>query len=151
MRLSTKSTYGLRAMVDIALKDEDGPTSIADIAAKEGISVAYLEQLLNRLRRQGLVKSVRGPGGGYVLSRRPRAITVKDVVRTLEGGISPVYCITDNRALKNICDKSRHCVTKIVWAKLAKAIDSCLESTTLEDLRAEARRISRPDKKIASR
>ena len=137
--------------MDIALKDEEGPTSIADISRKEDISVAYLEQLLNKLRRQGLVRSIRGPKGGYLLSRRPKDITVRDVVKTLEGDISPVYCITDNRVLKNICDKSKSCVTKVIWKKLARAIDACLESTTLEDLRAEARRISRSDKKIASR
>jgi Rrf2 family protein len=145
MRLSTKATYGLRAMVDIALRFDKGATSIADIAEKEDISVDYLEQLLNRLRREGLLRSMRGPRGGYVLSREPGAITVRDVVKTLEGSMAPVYCITAGKDFKNVCRRSSSCVTKIVWAKLAKAIDECLESMTLNDLCVRAKRIEKRD------
>ena len=134
MRMSTKSTYGLRAMVTIARKFDKGATSVMDIAKKEGLSVAYLEQLMNRLRREGLLKSVRGPKGGYMLSKKPDEITVRDVVRTLEGDISPVYCITSESKLKNICSREKGCVTKPVWAKLARAMNDCLKSVTLEDL-----------------
>lgn len=134
MKMSTKSTYGLRAMVNIARKFDRGATSVVDIARKEGISVTYLEQLMNRLRRDGLVRSVRGPKGGYVLSKSPDEITVRDVVKTLEGGISPVYCITSEKALKNICAREKGCATKPVWAKLARAMNDCLKSVTLEDL-----------------
>lgn len=138
MRLSTKSTYGLRAILNIALESNRDATSISDISKKEGISIAYLEQLLNRLRREGLVRSVRGPKGGYVLSKKPDKITVRDVVRTLEGDIAPVYCITAQRDLKNICTRARSCVTKGVWEKLDKAISDCLGSITLKDLCNEA-------------
>lgn len=141
MRLSTKSTYGLRAMVNIACGSQKGSTSIMDISKREGISVSYLEQLLNKLRREGLVKSIRGPKGGYVLSKDPARITVGDVVRTLEGDISPVYCITSKKTFKNICRIEKRCVTKDVWARLAKAIDDCLESMTLEDLCEKAKEI----------
>lgn len=128
--------------MDIALECDKGSISIMDISRKEGISVAYLEQLLNRLRREGLLKSIRGPKGGYILSKKPNKITVGDVVKTLEGGISPIYCITSQKDLKNICKRSRMCVTKGVWAKLAKAMDDCLESMTLEDLCNKAKRLS---------
>jgi len=141
MKLSTKSTYGLRAMLNIALNGADGAISITDIAKNEGISVSYLEQLLNRLRHTGLIRSVRGPKGGYVLSRSSGRITVGDIVKTLEGDISPVHCVGSKDKRDSACKKSKGCVPKIVWFKLAKAISDCLESITLSDLCSEAKRI----------
>ena len=141
MKLSTKSTYGLRAMLNIALEADKGAMSIADISKKEGISVTYLEQLLNKLRHKGLVESVRGPKGGYVLSRKPDEITVKDIVNTLEGNISLSHCATLHKGDMSTCKRSSHCVPKIVWVKLANAISDCLESITLDDLCAEAHKI----------
>ena len=143
MKLSTKSTYGLRAMVNIAMNGSKAATSIADISKEEGISATYLEQLMNRLRRKGLIESIRGPKGGYVLSKDAGKITVGDIVKTLEGDIYPVSCITDKTELINSCKSGKNCVPKIIWHKLAKAISDCLESVTLEDLRGEAKRISR--------
>lgn len=141
MNLSTKSTYGLRAMLNIALGSGGGATSISDISEREGISVAYLEQLLNKLRHSGLIDSIRGPKGGYVLSKSPRGITVKDIVKVLEGGIYPVHCVkVDDTGINNICKRRNGCVPKLVWVKLAKAISDCLESVTLEDLCVEARK-----------
>lgn len=134
MKLSTKSTYGLRAMVNIAMSKGMGAVSVKDISKREGISSVYLEQLLNKLRRENLVKSVRGPAGGYVLSKNPGQITVGDIVKTLEGSITPVDCAGGREGWKTICQHKRRCVAKIVWAKLARAIDDCLESVTLEDL-----------------
>ena len=134
MKLSTKSTYGLRAMVNIAACGGKDAVPIKDIAEKEGISSIYLEQLLNKLRREDLVRSVRGPKGGYVLSRSASRITVGDVVKTLEGNISPVDCASGRESWKAVCGRSKNCMTKVVWAKLAKAIDDCLESVTLADL-----------------
>ena len=143
MKLSTKSTYGLRAMVNIAANGSGTATSIAEISKEDGISAAYLEQLMNKLRRKGLIESIRGPKGGYVLSRDAAKITVGDIVKTLEGDIYPVSCITNKKDLINSCKSNKNCVSKIVWHKLAKAISDCLESVTLEDLRDEAQRISR--------
>ena len=134
MKLSTKSTYGLRAMVNIALEHKKGAVSIKEISVKEGISSVYLEQLLNKLRRENLVTSVRGPSGGYVLSRAPGKITVADIVKTLEGRISPVDCASGRESWKMACGKSKGCAAKTVWTKLAKAINDCLESVTLADL-----------------
>jgi len=128
-------------MLNIALKPHKDQTSIMHISKEEGISVTYLEQLLNKLRHRGLIKSIRGPKGGYVLSRDPADITVADIVKTLEGNIYPVHCVASPRASKNICKKRKGCVPKIVWLKLANAINDCLESITLEDLCVEARKI----------
>lgn len=146
MKLSTKSTYGLRAMLNIALQGDRLATSITNIAKEEGISVAYLEQLLNKLRHKGFVESIRGPKGGYVLSKRADKITVGDIVNTLEGKIYPAHCVS---VLKdsNICKKSKGCVPKIVWLRLAKAISDCLGSITLEDLCAEAKKINSHSKR----
>lgn len=141
MKLSTKSTYGLRAMVNIALQHGKGAISVNEIAAKEGISSVYLVQLLNKLRRESLIKSMRGPSGGYSLSKNPGEITVKDIVLTLEGSISPVDCASGRESWKMKCGKDKNCVAKTVWTKLAKSISDCLDAITLEDLCKEARRL----------
>jgi len=141
MKLSTKSTYGLRAMLAIACCGNGHATSITGIAEKEAISVSYLEQLLNKLRRGGLVSSVRGPKGGYVLTKDAGKITVADIVKTLEGSIYPVHCVSPQNGPVSGCRKGRSCVPKLVWHKLAKAINDCLESVTLKDLCNEAAKI----------
>ncbi len=134
MKLSTKSTYGLRAMVNIALDYRKGAISVKEISKKEGISSVYLEQLLNKLRHENLVKSVRGPTGGYILSKSPNKITVKDIVLILEGNISPVDCASGRESWKMKCGRPKNCVAKIVWTKLARSINDCLDAITLEDL-----------------
>lgn len=141
MKLSTKSTYGLRAMLNIALGKNNDAISITDISKREGISVAYLEQLLNRLRHKGLIQSIRGPKGGYILSQDARRITVGDIVKTMENSIYPVHCVSTKKDLKSSCRRNRDCIPKIVWLKLSKVVSDCLESITLEDLCVEARKI----------
>jgi len=128
-------------MLSIALRSGEGATSITDINQSEGISVSYLEQLLNKLRRNGLITSIRGPKGGYILTRVPKKITVADIVTALEGDIYPVHCIGGHKDWEKFCKKGKGCVPKIVWVKLAKAIKECLESVTLDDLCCEARKI----------
>jgi Rrf2 family protein len=141
MKLSTKSTYGLRAMLNIALKEDRKAVSITDIARREGISVSYLEQLLNKLRHEGFIKSMRGPKGGYMLSKGVGDITVFDIVKALEGGIYPVHCVGDSASNGKNCIKNKGCVPKMVWHKLADAISECLESITLKDLCAESKKL----------
>ncbi len=140
MKLSTKSEYGLRAMLSIAMNDAGSATSVTDISKEEGISVAYLEQLLNKLRREGLVESVRGPRGGYVISKRVDSITVGDIVKTLEGSLYPASCIAAHSGSHGACKKSKGCVPKTVWIRLAKAVNDCLESITLSDLCMETKK-----------
>ncbi len=127
-------------MLNIAMKSSNGATSITDISKEEGISVAYLEQLLNKLRHEGLVESIRGPKGGYILSKSTGSITVGDIVKTLEGSIYPVHCVATRNGSQNACKKSKGCVPKTVWLRLAKAVNDCLESITLGDLCDEARK-----------
>lgn len=131
-------------MLNVALNNEGDAVSIADIARKEGISIAYLEQLLNKLRRNGLIESIRGPKGGYVLSKSAADITVADIVKTLEGSIYPVDCSTRGGD-GDACRKGKSCVPKLVWHKLAKAINDCLESVTLKDLCMESAKIGRKE------
>lgn len=128
-------------MLAIAMNEDEGATSIADIARKEAISVAYLEQLLNKLRRKGLVASVRGAKGGYLLARDRSKITVADIVKTLEGDFYPVHCVSAHNGEGLSCKRGKGCVPKLVWFKLAKAIEGCLRSVTLKDLCNEAEKI----------
>lgn len=142
MKLSTKSEYGLRAMLNIAMNGAESTTSITAISKEEGISVAYLEQLLNKLRREKLIESIRGPKGGYILAKDSGTITVADIVTALEDGFYTAHCIAPGKGRVSACKKSKGCVPKTVWMKLAKAVDDCLESITLSDLCAEAKKIN---------
>jgi Rrf2 family protein len=136
MRLSTKGRYGLRAMLNIAQKQESGPVPIHTIAERETISGRYLEQLLIPLKQSGLVKSVRGAQGGYILGRSAADITVGDVVRVLEGPIAPVDCVSEVNP--DDCDRAAYCVTRKVWSRLRDSISEVLDSYTLEDLIKES-------------
>ena len=122
MKLSTKSTYGLRAMVNIAMAKDKGAISIKEISEAEGISGVYLEQLLGKLRRRNLLKSVRGPAGGYILSREPSDITVGDIVKILEGSITPVDCASGREGWKTVCQRKETCVAKTLMMR-------CLEKS----------------------
>ena len=130
-------------MLNIAMNGSSGVTSITDIAKEEGLSVPYLEQLLNKLRREGLLESVRGPKGGYVLSKNTEDITVGDIVKTLEGSLYSAQCVAASQGSRNVCKKSSGCVPRLVWVKLAKAIGECLDSITLKELCAESRKTGR--------
>lgn len=136
MRLSTRSTYGMRAMFDLAFGYGRGPISATTIAQREHLTVPYLEQLLNRLRRHGLVESVRGPKGGYLLSKTPAVVTVGEIVRALEGEIEPA----GNGKRHNGSHASHH-VTGLLWRRLGAAIAETLDTTTLKDLCDEAREL----------
>lgn len=140
MGISTKSTYGIRAMFELAVSYGASPISVTHISRKENISVSYLEQLLSRLRRKGLVKSVRGPTGGYILAKGPKEITVGEIVRALDGNITPVHC-AGNWAAGKKCKMIDKCVAKAVWEKLRHAVDSALDSVTLKDLCDDAKKL----------
>ena len=140
MGISTKSTYGIRAMFELALHHSKGPISVAYISEKENISVSYLEQLLSKLRREGLVKSIRGPKGGYILAKKPKEITMGNIVRSLDGEITPVHCVTSDSSGRD-CKLIDRCVTKSVWKKLKETIDDLLDSVTLKDLCSDAKKM----------
>ena len=136
MKLSTKGRYGLRAMLEIALQQAKGPVPIHVIAEHQNLSSRYLEQLLIPLKQNGLVKSVRGSQGGYMLGREADQITVGDIIRAMEGPITPVDCV--NELNPDECDRAEFCVTRRIWSKLRDSMNQVLDSYSLEELKKEA-------------
>lgn len=140
MKLSTKGRYGLRAMIDLGLHSQDGEAvSIQSIAERQNISESYLEQLVRRLRTAGLVKSVRGAGGGYQLARPASEISVGDMLRALEGSIEAVTCIGNENSER--CEQADICVTWTVWSRVNAAIEETVDHIMLEELIEESRRM----------
>ncbi len=138
MKLSTKGRYGLRAMIDLALNsDGTEAVSIQSISERQHISESYLEQLVRKLRKADLVKSVRGAGGGYQLARAAEEISVGDVLRALEGSIEAVSCGTEEDPS---CDMADLCVTRIVWERVNKAIEDAVDTISLDQLVEESRK-----------
>ena len=132
MRLSTLGRYALRAMVDVALHDGQGPVQRKMIAERQEISGHYLAQLLAKFRRAGLVQSMLGPGGGYVLARPASEISAGDVLRAVEEPLSPVYCVDSDQV--GVCQREGGCPTRTLWARLGEAVSGVLDATTLAAL-----------------
>jgi Rrf2 family protein len=132
VRLSTVGRYALRAMVDLALHGDQGPVLRKDVAERQEVSEQYLAQLFLRLKRAGLVESVRGPGGGYVLSRRADEISAGDVLRAVEESLEPVFCVEDGQGAT--CQRADGCPTHWLWDRLGTAITQVLDSVTLAEL-----------------
>lgn len=130
MKLSTKGRYGTRAMLDIALHKDQGPCVMKDISARQDISPKYLDHILSALRRAGLIKNIRGKGGGYILAKPASSITLKDVIEAVEGPLTPVECVEDD----SLCERSAICPTIEVWRRMRTAIEAVLDGMTLEDL-----------------
>lgn len=134
MRFSTKSRYALRAVVDLASHSNGRPISIPEICQRQGLSSDYIEQLFIRLKKAGLLKSVRGSQGGYLLTKPAGSITVGDIIRTVERPLTPVICLDrEGEGIKE-CSRSKECLTKSFWEKVNEKIGEVLDSTTLEDL-----------------
>ncbi len=131
MILSTKGRYGLRAMFVLAKNYGKGPTSLKQIAEVESISVNYLEQLFLPLRRNNLIKSIRGAHGGYYLSGEPASITVGQILKTLEGPILASECV--NLDISD-CELVDCCVTRTIWNRITASVDDVIESITLQDM-----------------
>ncbi len=142
MKLSTKGRYGLRAMIDMARYSESEPVSISSIAVRQGISEGYLEQLVSLLKKAGLVKSIRGAGGGYVLAQDMKDISVGDILRALEGSLEPVRCAAFYS--EEGCTASGGCVTKYVWQKINESINRTVDEIKLDELVRESRQLN-PD------
>jgi len=134
MKLTTKVRYAVSAMCDLAINYEPGrPVQVKDIASRQNISVLYIEQLFNKLKRAKLIRSVRGPRGGYILADKPSKISIGDIFRIVEGPIALVGCV-DRGASGINCAMSDKCSTKPLWAKLSQLMEKLLDSTTLADL-----------------
>jgi len=130
MKLSTRTRYGIRAILEIAENHGKGPLQIKTIAERQDISVKYLEQLMAILKSAGFVRSIRGPRGGYVLSQSPKEIKLSDVFDALEGPVVTAECVEN----ETYCARVADCVTRQVWAEMQQAITRVLQSTTLQDL-----------------
>ena len=139
MKLSTKGRYGLRAMIDLADYSEEMPQSIASIATRQSISDSYLEQLMAKLKKAGLITSIRGSQGGYVLAKDSNQISVGDILRALEGDLSPVKCMGIKGDQQ--CLGSDSCVTKNVWKRIDDSIQSAVDSIYLNELVEDNRKI----------
>ena len=131
MKISTKGRYALRLMLDIAAHDSGEPVRIKEIAARQEISAKYLEQIVAILSKAGYVKSIRGPQGGYRLTRKPEEYSLGDILRLTEGSLAPVECLEGET---NQCPRAGDCITLLFWKKLDKAIREVTEGYTLEDL-----------------
>ena len=130
MRLSTKSRYGSRAMLDLALHHEESPVTIRDIASRLRLTERYLENIMAMLATRGLVRSTRGKLGGFKLAKPPQEINMVEIVQVTEGSLSLVPCVEDNGE----CENTDSCVTFDVWKRLKESIEEVLGSFTLQDL-----------------
>ncbi len=139
MRVSTKGDYGIRALIELAHHyGQSGPVQSSEIAARQGIPEAYLEQLLTVLRRAGFIRSVRGPEGGHALIRDPDELRVSEVVVALEGPIMPLDCLEESSQ----CSRSGGCAQREMWEDVQGAIQRVLDSTTIGQLAAKDRSVS---------
>jgi Rrf2 family transcriptional regulator, cysteine metabolism repressor len=149
MMFSTKAEYGVRVMVQLARHGTEQPLSLAEIADGDGLPVAYLEHLVARLRKAGLVESRRGARGGYLLARPAAEITMAEVVEALEGAIAPIECITEGADGHLVCSRETAadhiCPTKLLWTRVRGSVVRTLEDTRLSDLLQE-----RPRRTVAA-
>lgn len=139
MKLSTKGRYGLRALIDLALHSEDEAVSIHSIALRQSISDSYLEQLVGKMKKAGLVTSVRGAGGGYMLAKPMEEISVGDILRALEGNLDAVTC--PGTLETSGCQESDLCVTRYVWQEINNSITRAVDTIMLIQLVEESRKI----------
>lgn len=139
MKISTKGRYGLRAMVDLAIYARNEHVPLGEVAERQNISMNYLEQVFSGLRKAGLVKSVKGAQGGYILSEKPETIKVGTVLRILEGSLS----VIDNIEMSDADKKSiQYCIKLSVWDKIDESISNVVDSITLEDLANNYKRLN---------
>lgn len=142
MKISTKGRYGLRAVIDIAITSQEDPAPLSDIAMRQNLSISYLEQLIAKLRKAGIVNSVRGAKGGYTLAKSTDNISVGEVLRALEGDLNPVDC-AEITGEGESCDGSSLCVTKYVWKRISDSINNTVNTLMLSEIIDESDRINK--------
>ncbi len=135
MKLSTRSRYGTRLMLDMAQHYREGPIHLGDIAKRQNVSVKYLEQIIIPLKKAHYIESVRGSKGGHILTRPPEEITVKEIVAVLEEGTTLLECVAD----PTVCDRADICPTRLLWKETSEAMFGRLEAVTLADLVEKAK------------
>lgn len=130
MKLSTRSRYGTRILVELALNQDKGPLQISEISSRQKISVKYCEQLIRPLKQAELVNSVRGPKGGHILNKNPNDITLGEIVRLFEGQTDLVHCVSSPED----CSRAQECQVRLVWQQATRALYESLDNTTIADL-----------------
>jgi len=139
MKLSTKTRYGIRAILDLAMNAGAGPVQTKLIARRQDISAKYLEQLMALLKMTGFVRSIRGAKGGYVLAKPPDQVRLVDLFKALEGPVVTVECLED----ENYCHRTADCIARQIWSQVENAVDAVLGSITLQDLMEKAKQPKR--------
>jgi Rrf2 family protein len=132
MKISTKGRYALRLMLELSMSESDRPVRIREIAEKQSISDKYLEQIISILNKAGFVRSIRGPQGGYLLTRKPADYTVGDILRLTEGSLAPVDCADEKI---HDCPRKAQCSTVIIWKKIFDAVNEVVDGITLQDIK----------------
>ncbi len=130
MKISTRGRYGTRMMLDLAAHHDQGPTPLREIAKRQDLSVKYLEQLIIPLKAAGYIRSVRGARGGYTLARKPDKISIGQIIKVLEGGLSLVDCVEDPK----VCEREKNCPTRDIWLRMSERLMEELSSLSLSDV-----------------
>ena len=141
LKLTTKGRYGLRAVIDLAKYAKNEPVSLSDVAERQSISISYLEQLIAKLKKAGIVQSTRGAQGGYSLAKNPEEISVGEILRALEGSLSPVDCSAVDGEGETECSASNFCVTKYVWKRINDSINDTVNNMFLSELLNESENV----------
>jgi len=141
LKLTTKGRYGLRAVIDLAMYAKSEPVSLSDVAERQNISISYLEQLIAKLKKAGIVQSTRGAQGGYALAKAPEEISVGEILRALEGSLSPVDCSAVDGEGETECSASNFCVTKYVWKRINDSINDTVNNMFLSELLEESEKV----------
>ncbi len=134
MRLTTKSRYGTRLVLDLAIYAKKGPVPLGDVAKRQKISVKYLEQLILKLKKAGFIESQRGPFGGHMLAKPPNEITIGDIVRVLEGSAAITDCAEMDEQLCAECNRAGDCLSRWVWVEASKVMFDRLDQITVESI-----------------
>ena len=130
MRFSTKTRYGTRAVLDIAMHGGNGPITLNDIAKRQDVSKKYIGHIVNQLMAAGILESVRGPHGGYLLARPAKKIRLGEIIRALDGSMAPVRCVEK----PGFCGRSNRCATQEIWVTLKEKCDAVVDGITMADL-----------------
>ena len=133
MKLTTQSRYGVRAIFDIAFYSRGLTTQVKHISQRQKISPRYLEQIFQKLKKAGIVGGKRGPSGGYFLRKTPETITVGEIIRVTEGGLTPVPCEGGGKS-NQACDRAGECVTQVIWKEAGDKLKVYFDSITIEQL-----------------
>ena len=147
MRLTTKSRYGTRLILDLAINAESSPVRLSEISKRQSISLKYLQKLINKLKKAGFVKSMRGPYGGYMLDKPITDISVGDIVRVLEGSDAITDC-TESENACGVCTRAGKCLTQYIWAETSKAMFEKLDSFKIDKLIEKSDEINKNKKAI---